>query len=302
MNYLTFLKSLLAITCLFPLVVLEASPKQIWKDGIDYIELSGKESLPATNHSYQLETKKLARILSQLKIVDKTSDDRINQKNETSVFTDKEINILAQGISKALNQSTNGEVVKFSVSDFRNVYLGSKRLSVSGTAFVHDHKLNIIFGEVHVDLQRKYVRDGKGVSNSRFASNVELSNFKLNTGDFLVPGEHDWQLQIFVGAARVDERYDWLSIDLNKEYDYFQKISNSQTYLSEAQKVQQQTDNELLEERIRKLEATSAPIAPVKIIESSVELRLKKLKALYIQGDIPEEIYLEKLRTIMSEL
>lgn len=289
-------------TCLLPFVALEASPKKVWKEGIDYVEVSSNELLPATNHPYQLEASKLASILSQLKVVDEISEDPHSKNNGATVFTDKEIDALAQGISGALSQTSQGEAITFSVSDFRSAYLGSKRLSSSGTVFVQDHKFNIIFGEIHVDLQKKYVRGGQGVSNSRFASNVELSNFKLNTGDVLVPTKHDWQLKNFEGATRVNNRYDWLSINLNKEYDFLHQGNKSQPYLSEIQKAQQQTDHDLLEKRLQKLEAATVPTSSVTKIESAVELRLKKIKTLYIQGDIPESIYLEKLRSIMNEL
>ena len=287
-----------------------ASPQTVWKEKTNYVAI--KDDIQAgNNHPYQVEEDKLARILSQLKITHKSSNSLLTLTDSSSnkdsyVFSDREIDVLTQGIHNALEKAAAKEVVTFSVSDFKDVYFGNKNLSVSGTAFIKGENLNLIFGEIHVDLHKKYVRSGQGVSNSRFASNVELANFKLNTGSTAKAGKHNWSLQAFTGATLVNQRHDWISINLDRDYSYSQKSSEQeqlqQKYLSEAQKSEKDAQQSQLEERIKKLEQASSVPPENAIAESSVESRLRKLKALHEQGAIPESIYLEKMRSIINEL
>ncbi|WP_415887543.1 hypothetical protein ACMXYR_05270 [Neptuniibacter sp. QD29_5] len=291
--------------------IVEASPQTIWKDKSNYIAISSKADVN-NDHPSQIEPEKLARILSQLRISDKTSASLLNLMDSSTdqhsrVFSNKEIDLLAQGLSKALTKAATNEAVTFSVSDFKSVYFGNKNLSVSGTAFIKDNNLNMIFGEIHVDLHKKYVRSGEGVSNSRFASNVELANFKLDTGNTSKVGQHDWQLQPFSGAELVNQRHDWVRISLDQNYDYIQEVAHKdqleQKYLSNEQKAQESQQQNALEERIKKLEqATIQPAVTNTVKPSSVEARLRQLQELYEQGTIPESIYLEKMRSIISEL
>ena len=287
-----------------------ASPQTVWKEKTNYVSI--KDDIQAgNNHPYQIEGEKLARMLSQLKMTHKNSNSLLSLTDSSSnkdeyVFSDREIDILAQGIHTALGKAAAKEVVTFSVSDFKDVYFGNKNLSVSGTAFIKGDNLNLIFGEIHVDLHKKYVRSGQGVSNSRFASNVELANFKLKTGSTTQAGKHNWSLKAFDGAELVNKRHDWISIKLDRDYSYSQKTSEKdqlqQKYLSEAQKSEKDVQQSQLEERIKKLEQASATPPAKAIAASSVESRLRTLKDLYEQGAIPESIYLEKMRSIMNEL
>lgn len=309
MNRANLIKLLFVPMTLSSLAV--ASPQTVWKDKNNYIAISSQPEA-AHNHPVQVEPEKLARILSQLRVTDEPSDgllSLIDGKSSTNnrIFSNKEIDILAQGLSQALTKAAKNEVVTFSVSDFKNVYFGNKSLSVSGTAFIQNQRLNMIFGEIHVDLHKKYVRSGQGVSNSRFASNVELANFKLNTGSIAEPGQHDWRLQTFSGSELVNKRPDWIRISLDHKYEYIQEIAHKeelqQKYLSAEQKAQKSKQQDALEKRIKKLEQAAAHPPVSHLSEpSSVETRLRKLKTLHEQGTIPEAIYLEKMRAIISEL
>lgn len=308
MNYANLIKLFLVSMTISSVAV--ASPQMIWQDKSNYIAISN-QSGAVNNHPYEITPEKLARILSQLRITNNAADgvlSLIESKSATNnrVFSNKEIDILAQGLSTALTKATQNEAVTFSVSDLKNVYLGNKSLSISGTSFIQNKHLNIIFGEIHVDIHKKYVRSGQGVSNSRFASNVELANFKLNTGSLTKAGQHDWRLYPFSGSELVNQRLDWIRISLDRDYEYSQepayKEDLQQKYLSEEQKKQNDHQQNELEERIKKLEQGATLQTTTHTLGSSVETRLRQLKALYEQGTIPEAIYLEKMRSIMSEL
>lgn len=310
MKRASFINILCVATLLLP-VTSQAADKTVWRDGINYISIKESPQL-ATEHPYKIQADQLARILSQVNITQSDSGSLLSlmntkSPNATPVFTDREIHVLAQRLSQALNTVSSGEIVTFSVSDFRNAYFGDKRLSVSGSVFVRNQHLNLLFGEVHVDIQKKYLRSGASVSNSRFASNAEIANFKLSTGHTENEGSHDWSLAVFPGAERVEQRHDWIQISLNRDYDYVRAekaASLEERYLSEQQK-QQETSPEL-EERIRKLEAAQSATAPkaevTEASDSSMKSRLLQLRSLYEQGAIPEALYLEKMRAIINEL
>lgn len=310
MKRASFINILCVATLLLP-VTSQAAAKTVWRDGINYISIKESPQL-TTEHPYTIKADQLARILSQVKITQSDSESLLslmNKKTQTAtpVFTDREIHVMAQRLSKTLTQASPGEMVTFSVSDFRNAYFGDKRLSVSGSVFVSNQHLNLLFGEVHVDIQKKYLRSGASVSNSRFASNAEIANFKLNTGHPEKEGSHDWSLAVFPGAEKVKQRHDWIKINLNRDYDYVRTEkagSLEERYLSEQQK-QQETSPEL-EERIRKLEAAQSSTTPkaevVKASDTSMKNRLLQLRSLYEQGAIPEALYLEKMRAIINEL
>ncbi|WP_067988260.1 hypothetical protein [Neptuniibacter pectenicola] len=316
MNRATLLKLMLIPALALPFTTSQAATKMLWKEGNDYIAINSDAASINANHPYKVETQKLARILSQLKIGAKQQNSLTSiissssKSKDTRIFTDKEIDLLAQGISNALTKASANEAVTFSISDFRDVYFGDKRLSISGTAFIQDNALNLLFGEVHVDLHKKYIRSGEGVSNSRFASNVELANFKLPTGNVNKEASHDWKLKPFPGASLVNNRTDWLSIKLAHQYNYQQPENHAEKikskYLSEIQKNELTSKESAIEERLKRLEnatkAVEAQKAAPTIDPNSVEARLKKVKSLYEQGVIPESVYLNKMNAIINEL
>ncbi|MEH6628933.1 MAG: hypothetical protein V7739_21035 [Motiliproteus sp.] len=289
------------------------SAETIWQQGPSYVAISKIEGIQASNHPQKTDPKKLGRILSQLSISTVAADGILSMMDSSEhedkrIFSDKEIHNLAQEMSKALSTAKNDEVVLYSMTDLKSAFFGTKRLSVSGTAFIKDNRLNLIFGEVHVDLQKKYVRSGESVSNSRFASIPELSRFKLDTGSITEEANHGWRLKLFSGAVAANNRGDWIAVDLNKNYDYNKENTseekNSSQYLSARQ---QETSTANIEQRLRQLEQSTAnpPVqvssTPASAVTPTVE-RLRILKSLFEAGSITEEIYVEKMRSIVNEI
>lgn len=310
MKRATLLKVLLTASLVCPSLS-HGTSADIWKEGVNYVSITPSKIASANQHPFQVEADRIARILSNVKVTNKKSDSLLSLMNSDTaetvqVFTKREIHLLARAVSEALNRSTEKEMITFSVSDFRSAYFGNKRLSVSGTMFISEQQLNLLLGEVHVDIQKKYLRSGAAVSNSRFASNAELANFKLSNGNLTQDGNHDWSLSPFPGAELAQNRHDWLKINLNQEYNYLraEKEKNVEDqYLSESQK---QIAPSELEERIRKLEnaqLSTQPVQPSPTVEANtVKSRLLNLRSLYEAGAIPESLYLEKMRAIINEL
>ncbi|MFW1677077.1 hypothetical protein ACFVYJ_04765 [Pontibacter sp. JAM-7] len=279
-----------------------AAPQTLWRSSADYVAVKNSSSHQLNQHPYPLSAEAIAPILSQLSVSVAENTSLLGSqtgKTQRRVFTDREINMLAKQISAGLTQAQTDESIVFSISDLRPAYFGEKSLSVSGTAFIRDNKLNLLFGEVHVDLQKKYVRSGASVSNSRFASKVELARYRLPTGSEEKAASHDWQLLSFKGATPVAERPDWLQVDLNQTYKYALKKADTPEQL-EYVAAAQEAANAALESRIEKLEQIQPPSSET--ATSNIEIRLRKLKTLYQQGVIPEAIYKQKVQAIVADL
>ncbi|WP_420600660.1 hypothetical protein [Neptuniibacter sp.] len=237
-----------------------------WQKGVDYIETT-KIANGNFDHPHKANPEKVARILSNVVIKEGAKNTFFSiskpQANTRKVFSAAEIETLANAICNALSTMQPDEIITFTVSDQRSAYLGGKNLSTSGSTFIKNNQLNLLFGEVHVDFQRQYLRSGASVSNSRFASNAELGKFRLNTGDLTEETEHNWALSLFSGASAANSRSDWISVDLKGQYDFDETLTPeeqaNEKYYSENQKKKLTQPNKL-EARIRKLEEAQSSV------------------------------------------
>jgi len=292
---------------ILPLVLLisisvQAKPEVIWKKQADYIAINTLNGANNNNHPKEISVEKIARLLSQVQVKNSsynTSDSMWDDDAEVAVrvFTDREIDLLGNKLSQAFKQVKSNEVITFSVSDFRSAYIGRKRLSISGSIFIKNNKLNLLIGAMHADLIAEQRRSGITGNYGRLKNN-------LSNGDIQGTSSNEWQLIHFSGADLVDNRTDWLSIDLQKTYQYAtlkkDKQSVDSKYLTEQQQAQSST---ALEARIIQLEQERDQSTHINDRgESIIEGRLRQLQALYDTGALPETIYLEKVRSIMAEL
>ena len=270
----------------------QAKPEYTWKKDINYVATSTLKGAKNNNHPNNIAIEKIARILSQV-----NAETASTKRQAARVFSDSEIDLLAHKINEALQQVKPHEVIKFSVSSLRSSLIGRKRLSNSGTVFIKNNTLNLILGGVQKDLLAKKLRSGITGTYGRIKND-------LATGSIIHAPKNDWKLTLFNGATYVNNRTDWIAIDLSQGYEYaVQKAPekpNKQKYLTEKQKIH---SKDKLEARIEKLEKERIETTPQTTnIDNSIEARLRKLKALYDTGALPETIYLEKVRAIMAEL
>ncbi len=292
---------------LLPLLLLvsitaQAEPNIVWKKQADYIAISTLSGANDNHHPKDVPVETIARLLSHVQVKNSTynpSDSIWDDSDEVlvRVFTDREIDLLGHKLNDAFKRVKSNEVIIFSVSDFRSAYIGRKRLSISGTVFIKDNRLNLLIGAMHADLLAEKLRTGITGTYGRLKN--DLSN-----GEIQGQTAHEWQLVSFNGAELVNNRTDWLSVDMQREYPYAvikqDKQRADEKYLTEDQQAQ---SSDALEARIIKLEQervakANAPIAG----ESVIEGRLRKLQALYDSGVLPETVYIEKVRAIMADL
>lgn len=300
------MKTITITTWLIPVllsisVIGEAQTNYIWHKHTDYVAISSLDGTSQHSHPAAITSRKIARILSQLKVKNSpyNPDDSIwddEEANLQRVFTDREIDLLGKKLSDGLKQLKANEVLVFSVSDYRSSFIGRKRLSVSGTVFVKENELNLLFGTVHGDLLAKQSRSGITGTYGRIKND-------LDTGSIIKPFPYDWSIQTFTGATSVKKRSDWLSVNTENEYEYAvtknkqQKVEEK--YFTEKQKA---TETAELEARINKLEQQATSNSSTTTQKSNIEERLRKLQSLYKRGTLPESVYMEKVRSIMNEL
>ena len=278
--------------------------KVIWKQELDYVAVENvKKLIKPSDEVEDISKAQLLTALTTLKFEPKSTtgvfSSLISSEEVKTLFSGKEAQVLTESIVTTLQTLDENQVLVFLVSDSRSAFfgIGGETLYTSGTIYMAGQYLYLLVAEAQVDIQKKYIRAGNSVSNSRFASAAELRGFKLSTGDYASSPNHDWQLQLSDGITQVNQRHDWIKIDL-AEY----AIQSTKTNIAEMHTDAPTRDAEI--KNNKSILTFSAPVTRGVSQEnkSDIEIRLEKLKKLYLQGQIPEQIYLQKVKDIVEEI
>jgi hypothetical protein len=265
----------------------------IWENKLDYIAIEQVTNVATrAQHSPPITQAQLVSALSSLAIKPKEKagvlTSWVSDEDISSLFTEKEVKALTDNLLDPLQTLADNQVIVFSVSDSRSTFigLGSETLYSSGTLYIDGNYLHVLLGEAHVDIQKKYIRAGNSVSNSRFASTAELKGFKLPTGDFTATSDHSWEFQLTAQITQVNHRPDWVKINMAHGLQEMDNTPTLATIPSSQTSLTFFTQQE---------ETTEPPQSPR-------EKRLATLKQLYLSGKIPEQVYLEKVNEIIADL
>ncbi len=282
--------------------------KTIWQHKLDYIAIQEVENIPTKNQpAAQISQPILASALAKISIEPKSSDSLlsslVSSDEVKTVFTEREVKVLSEGIFSTLQSLANNQLLIFSVSDRHSSFLGigAETLYSSGSVYVSGNDLYLLLAEAQVDIQKKYIRAGNSVNNSRFATNSELKGFKLSTGDYSSETDHSWQLQLSDGVTQVKQRKDWIKIALDGPMQAAQSKQNNQqpNQSREIRATANQHESNLTFKETQQQRVSQPSNQQQK---SEIEVRLEKLKQLYLNGQIPEQVYLEKVNAIIEEI
>ncbi|MDO6695225.1 hypothetical protein Q4574_18145 [Aliiglaciecola sp. 3_MG-2023] len=282
--------------------------KIVWQQELDYIAIQevkdiSAKSQPASHISQPILASALAKITIEPKSSDSLLSSFVSSDEVKTVFTEREVEVLSEGIFSTLQTLSKDQLLVFSVSDRHSSFLGigSDTLYSSGSVYVSGNDLYLLLAEAQVDIQKKYIRAGNSVNNSRFATHSELKGFKLPTGDYTTETEHSWQLQLSEGVTQVNQRKDWIKIALTSTMQPRQSAQNNAlpSGAPETQRPANQNESHLTF-KSNEGEGVSPSSNPQQ--KSEVEVRLEKLKQLYLNGQIPEQVYLEKVNAIIDEI
>ncbi|MEP4890928.1 MAG: hypothetical protein ABJV04_12940 [Aliiglaciecola sp.] len=280
--------------------------KTIWQHKLDYIAIQEVENLPTKKQpAAQISQSQLASALSEINIEPKSSDSLlsswVSSDEVKSVFTEREVKVLSEGLFNTLQSLSSNQLLIFSVSDRHTSFLGigADTLYSSGSVYVSGNDLYLLLAEAQVDIQKKYIRAGNSVNNSRFATNSELKGFKLSNGDYSSETVHSWQLQLSDGVTQVNQRKDWIKIALDTPLQQTNSIANTS---QQTPTTTNQTNVNQSNLTFKAAEKKASSSQPDQERQTDIEVRLEKLKQLYLNGKIPEQIYLQKVSAIIDEI
>jgi hypothetical protein len=270
----------------------------IWKAGRNiYFKYSeqDKSYFGNNDHPVELNAEEISKALESLKILEKDGAD--TDKEQKSVFTSEQINLLSQNLAKGLTNAKPNQDIIFALEKSDNKVLGliKDRSFVAGRAFFKDEKLNIIIG----DYDRP--RD-KGFEAAYDPTKVGIVSYHFDHGKRSQSSKGFKKTIIEVQGIENKQlkdirRKDWLVIDL--------KLMSEASVLKA--KMQKEQEMERKRKELKQLldsEATSPshPVAVPATTTGSSEERLKTLNQLKDKGLITDEEYAAKRKQILEDL
>jgi hypothetical protein len=251
-----------------------------WKDRYVRIEPQDTPDAPSNDHPARLIPQELLPMLSALQVTRPSKrrfNRKINEDRQLPVFTDQELETLAQALSKGLARAGPREDVTFFITGdhdagvrgmFRNHDVNSARV------FFRGGELNIIFGEIHGTYSGRAVED---------------------TGSREGPAARPWALVPASGIRYHRQgdsaRKDWVVIDPRTVLDQYRErgwhISGKA--------------GEPVRGEPAPPDASPATDTPKASTGAPLEAQLGALKDLRERGLITEEIYKERVHRLLDE-
>jgi len=290
----------------------------IWKHRDQYVQIEtqdrGKTAPLPNNHPANFSAEQLMDMLGALDVQFE------GQEKPVSIFTFKELEILAPAFSQGLAQAGPGEDVTFAIVGIHRglVSFSHDRAVLTGRLFVQGEKLNLIIGRLHEEYdEEKDRRVDPWLPGSRAKQRP-------------IPVLSDpWQVVPMAGLETKKiagvERQDWLvmtpdpriwtsAIARRKEAKETAKAALQEASQVRQESAQMSAEQERLRTELESLKkdlqsikqapaAAPAVVAPAQTVgQDSLEMRLRRLKALHDKQLITDEEYKAKRQEILDSL
>lgn len=266
--------------------------------GPNYVKLISQDmkGAPGNQHPYSISTGEICTLLSSIEI-EKTEKTLLffdKKTTKETIFNEKELGSICALLSKAFARADADQDVAFSASSMRPAPsgIGSNTLTTSARLFVSDNHLNVIFRHVHVDYNRLLDRESYGEKLPK-SDYIPPSHFKINPvepGSRVKKSRQKWELVASDETYYQSGRKDWVKIDI-PEVLTAALASDSET---------NETQEAVKNNKPAVTRPASATVETAKKL--TLEERLVKLKGLYEDGLISEEVYKRKMSDIVNEL
>ncbi|PHS71142.1 MAG: hypothetical protein COB23_02470 [Methylophaga sp.] len=305
----------------------------VWQGNYDYVAIVPTEraNQPPNNHPIQLSPQDIYNLLGSIRLSDQDNSffnlDFFSSDSEDieqyqfdnqvaasadALFNPKELRKISVPISKAFAGLTSSQDIVFSVSGSHSGSFGKSTRTTTARIFYQDHQLHLIFGEVLVDIKKKYLRKGLSSDVPEKIEDHDLKNFRLKIGSRTEASSHIMVLRTDnmhrLNVRQRKTRTDWLIIDTAlfmaamEQHKVTEKTSH--VIAEETDALQSQTQQ--LAQEQQKLIQKVADLEEGKVQEhepnQTLEQRLRQLKQLHEQNVISDEIYNEKMRSLLDEL
>jgi len=322
-----------------------ANPKEgtktVWNWQGRYVRIVPQDAsdAPPNDHPVKLTPKQIGVMLDELR-VEVPRRKRFFSRDKTAqqdvlVFSDKELEILSDALSRALAKAGPREDVIFFTSGNYDLALGGtlkERAVNTGRVFFRNHRLNIIFGEVHGAFPQPR---GAGALEAYPARPLIQGSRKKSA-------PHEWRLlpdpavELHRDGART--RTDWVLIDPDTamaRYEQRQQLKEK----AEPKKVVEETsrlatEQEALRRKVEELEqevhegktaaqpaqgTRAAPAVPAAAAgaaaagtggaarqaptrsEGELARQLRVLKGLHEQGLLSDEMYEKEVGKVLEK-
>lgn len=306
-----------------------------WQERYVRIEPQAERDAPPNDHPVTFTPQQIGVMLDQLKVrLPRKKRFFFRARDERQgvpVFSDRELQVLSDALSRGLAQAGPREDVVFLTTGNIDRALGGtlkERQTNTGRVFFRDRRLNIIFGDIHEELPQPR---GAGAM-------VAYPARILRPGQRSRPASHNWQLALGPAMALHRDgdttRTDWVEIDPHEAMARFEREQTLKERASPEAVVKETSELAAEQEALRRkvealekgVEAQGAPkpATPVPGVSAppasgskaapadrtsamqtsgpqQLERRLRILKRLRDQGLISEEIYQAQVEQALKE-
>lgn len=261
-----------------------------------YIRIDSS-SHATNNHPFTLSSEQLAHLLSSVYVIE--NDDTVR------VFTLAEVEHLAPYLAQGLSEASTQQDISFALVGMHQGTLARENRLSSGRVFIQDNQLNLLFNRIHEKIDFSLDRRLHPILPAQRQQSLAV----------------DWALTAEAGQALVNQRKDWIAIDieavlkqpkLSTVTQARQQQKVSANLQSEQQNLQQQVSElkqtvEALKQQPRPSQTKPAIVAPVPSANMNndaarIKQRLTTLKQLHSQGIITDTEYQQKRQAILDDI
>ena len=308
-----------------------AKENMVWRSNADYVAIVPIEKGANKNdHPVNLSIEGIYTLLESIHITDGNNSilDLFRKNNEDNfgvspLFSTSELRQLSIPIAKAFSKASPHEDIVFSITGQHEDAIGKSDLSTAARLFHRDNNIHIIIGDMRVSLAKKYRRRGGHSDRTPSADKMKLRNFRLKTGSRSRETELSSRLVTdkyhVLNRNQGKLRNDWMVINVGEMKNYISKdrelrkkndklVEETPSLKVEIENIDEQ--QEVGERKVDPLERSlqareqAEKSTPLDGHESgkNLEERLTELKKLRDKNLISEEIYEEKVKTLLKEL
>ena len=191
-------KLVLFVALVLASFIASGEERTVWRQGHDYVAVKHLAVAQSEAMPVALSAERISQLLAGIRYESNSElPDLLGYSVESAtVFSERQAQRLASLLHTQFSQLSAGEVITFSVSEIapQLLGLGGKPVTTSGMVFFADGAIQLIVGELQVNLKKRYIRAGYPIQNGRYPTPAELATFRLSTGDIASKGPDAWRL------------------------------------------------------------------------------------------------------------
>lgn len=282
----------------------------LWQFRDQYVRIEAQESGSVPNqHPVKFAPDQIRHLLASLTV---QRDTKLYP-----VFTETELKLISEPITKALSMARAEDDVSFAIVGMHPGLLTNENRVITGRIFFQQQQLQIVFGLLHEEINEKQDRRLYPFTLGSRSGSLESTKWKLQTsaGQVLVAERPDWialtpktvlaqavstQLLKPEQVARETAQVRQETTRLNSEQK--QLLENTSRLQQEVSQLKQEVTTLKQAPAVPVAKKAVAPAPAVNAASSSVEQRLLTLQQLRDKQLITEQEYQQRRLKILDSL